>query len=70
MRFDSTEDGFALADGLVAAVEVYIAAEEPAAGVPWVGSVQLVRSGVVTDAVLLVVAGSVCCLAQRALGNP
>ena len=58
------EDGFALADGLAATVEVYTTVEEPAAGVAWAGFVQLVRSRVVLDAVLLVVTGSVYCLAQ------
>ena len=60
-----------LADELDAAVEVYIVAVEPAAGVALAGSVQLVRSEVVPGAAFLVVADSVCCcLAQLALGNP
>ena len=59
-----------LADELDAAVEVYIVAVEPAAGVAWAGSVRLVHSEVVLDAEPLVVADFVCCLAQRALGNP
>ena len=70
VHFDSAEVGFVLADRLVAAVEVYTAAEEPAAGVALAGSEQSVCSGVVPDAVLFVVACSVCCLVQRALGNP
>ena len=60
-----------LADELDAAVEVYIVAVEPAAGVAWAGSVQLVHSEVVPGAVFLVVADSVCCyLVQLALGSP
>ena len=60
-----------LADELDAAVEVYIVAVEPAAGVAWAGSVRLMRSEVVPGAVLLVVANSVCCyLVQLALGSP
>ena len=47
-----------LADELDAAVEVYIVAVEPAAGVAWAGSVRLVHSEVVPGAVFLVVAGS------------
>ena len=70
MRSYSVEDGFALADGLAAAVEVYIAAEEFVAGVALAGFEQQVRSGVVPDAVLLVVADFVCCFVQLALGNP
>ena len=59
-----------LADELDAAVEVYIVAVEPAAGVAWAGSVRLVRSEVVPGAVFLVVAGSACCyLVQLVLGN-
>ena len=59
-----------LADELDAAVEVYIVAVEPAAGVAWAGSVRLVRSGVVHGAVFLVVADSVCWyLAQPVLGS-
>ena len=50
-----------LADELDAAVEVYIVAMEPAAGVAWAGSVRLVRSEVVPGAVFLVVADSACC---------
>ena len=67
---EDADSDSALADELTAVVEVYTVGAEPAAGVAWACSVQLVRSGVVPDAVLLVVAGSVCCLAQRALGNP
>ena len=59
-----------LDDELDAAVEVYIVAVEPAAGVAWAGSVRLVHSEVVPGAVFLVVADSVCCyLVQLALGN-
>ena len=59
-----------LADELDAAVEVYIVAVEPVAGVAWAGSVRLVRSEVVPGAVFLVVADSVCCyLVQLVLGN-
>ena len=59
-----------LADELDAVVEVYIVAVEPAAGVAWVGSAQLMHSEVVPGAVFLVVAGSVCCyLAQPVLGS-
>ena len=59
-----------LDDELDAAVEVYIVAVEPAAGVAWAGSVRLVHSEVVPGAVFLVVASSVCCyLAQLALGS-
>ena len=60
-----------LDDELDAAVEVYIVAVEPAAGVAWAGSVRLVHSEVVPGAVFLVVADSVCCyLVQLVLGNP
>ena len=60
-----------LADELDAAVEVYIVAVEPAAGVAWAGSVPLMHSEVVPGAVFLVVADSVCCyLVQLALGSP
>ena len=59
-----------LADELDAAVEVYIVTVGPAAGVVWAGSVQLVHSGVVLDAVLPVVADSAYCLVQQALDNP
>ena len=60
-----------LADELDAAVEVYIVAVEPAAGVAWAGSVQLMHSEVVPGAVFLVVAASVCWyLAQPVLGSP
>ena len=59
-----------LADELDAAVEVYIVVVEPAAGVAWAGSVQLMHSEVVPGAVFLVVADSVCCyLVQLALGS-
>ena len=59
-----------LADELDAAVEVYIVVVEPAAGVAWAGSVQLVHSEVVPGAVFLVVADSVYCyLVQLVLGN-
>ena len=59
-----------LADELDAAVEVYIVVVEPAAGVAWAGSVQLMHSEVVPGAVFLVVADAVCCcLAQLALGS-
>ena len=59
-----------LADAL-AAVEVYIVAVEPAAGVAWAGSVRLVHSEMVPGAVFLVVADSVCCyLVQLASGSP
>ena len=59
-----------LADELDAAVEVYIVAVEPAAGVAWAGSVRLVHSEVVPGAVFLDVADAVCCcLAQLALGS-
>ena len=60
-----------LDDELDAAVEVYIVVVEPAAGVAWAGSVQLMHSEVVPGAVFLVVADSVCCyLVQLALGSP
>ena len=60
-----------LADRLVAAVEVYIVAVEPAAGVAWAGSVQLMHSEVVPGAVFLVVADSAYYyLAQPVLGSP
>ena len=66
----SVEDGFALADGLVA-VEVYTVAEEPAAGVALAGSEQPVHFGVVLDAVLLGAADSAYyCPVQLALDNP
>ena len=59
-----------LVDELDAAVEVYIVAVEPVAGVAWASSVRLVHSEVVPGAVFLVVAGSACCyLAQLALGS-
>ena len=59
-----------LADALDAAVEVYIVAVEPAAGVALAGSVRLMHSEVVPGAVFLVVADSVCCyLVQLVLGN-
>ena len=59
-----------LADELDAAVEVYIVAVEPAAGVALAGSVQLMHSEVVPGAVFLVVAGSACCyLVQLVLGS-
>ena len=60
-----------LADELDAVVEVYIVAVEPAAGVAWAGSVQLMHSEVVPGAVFLVIADSACCyLAQPVLGSP
>ena len=59
-----------LADALAAVVEVCTVAAEPAAGVAWAGSVQLVHSEVVPGAVFLVVADSVCCyLVHLALGS-
>ena len=59
-----------LADELDAAVEVYIVAVEPAAGVAWAGSVQLMHSEVVPGAMFLDVADAVCCyLGQLALGS-
>ena len=59
-----------LADELDAAVEVYIVAVEPAAGVAWAGSVRLMHSEVVPGAEFLVVAGPVCCyLVRLALGS-
>ena len=65
---DSVSD---LVDGLVAtAVEVYTVAKGLVAEVALAGSGQLVHSGVVLDAVLLVVADSVYCLVPRALDNP
>ena len=60
-----------LADELDAAVEVYIVAVEPAAGVAWAGSARLMHSEVVPGAEFLVVAGSVCCyLVQLVVGSP
>ena len=72
MHSYSVEDGFALTDGLVAAVEVYTAAEEPAAGVALAGFEQPVHFGAVLDAMLLVVAvnSAYCCLVPLALDNP
>ena len=59
-----------LADELDAAVEVYIVAVAPAAGVALAGSVQLMHSEVVPGAVFLDVADAVCCyLAQLVLGS-
>ena len=59
-----------LADELDAAVEVYIVAVEPVAGVALAGFVQLMHSEVVPGAVFLVVAGSACCyLVQLVLGS-
>ena len=74
MHFYSTEEyadsDSVLADELDAAVEVYIVAVEPAAGVAWAGSAQLMHSEVVPGAVSLVVADSVCCyLVQLVLGS-
>ena len=58
-------------DELDAAVEVYIVAVEPVAGVAWAGSVRLMHSEVVPGAVFLVVADSACCyLVQLVLGSP
>ena len=60
-----------LDDELAAVVEVCTVVVEPAAGVAWAGSVQLMHSEVVPGAEFLVVAGSVCCyLVQLALGSP
>lgn len=60
-----------LADELDVAEEVYIVAVEPAAGVAWAGSAQLMHSEVVPGAVFPDVAVAVCCcLAQLALGSP
>ena len=71
MHSYSVENGFALADGLVAAaVGVYTVAEGLVVVVALAGFEQLVHSGAVLDAVLLVVADSAYYLVQLALDNP
>ena len=66
------EDGFALADGLIAAAEVYTATKELVAEVALAGFEKLVHFGAVLDAMLLVVAANsaYCCLVPLALDNP
>ena len=71
MHSYSVEDGFALADGHVAAaVVVYTIAEVLVAGVALAGFEQPVHSGAVLDVVLLGATDSAYYLVQLALDNP